>query len=191
MSSEGGNDGHFGSFTLRVKWLSPCPGPSSGPPLGKPLFTHWGVRKAKEMCPPWGQPLICRPSLPVENARSCLGFFLGSVFPKMAIPMCTRLGLTKGQRVAEIGADLGLGDWGTLVDAHIDPHVKVRVVCGKKRGVGCRTQAWVLHLYLCPGLCKGRNRPVEEKGSELVGSPHISRLIELILLVRHNVLALW
>lgn len=43
--------------------------------------------------------------------------------------------------MAEIGADLGLGDWGTLVDAHIDPHVKVRVVCGKKRGVGCRTQA--------------------------------------------------
>lgn len=70
-----------------------------------------------------------------------MGFFLGSVFPKMAIRMCTPLGLTKGQRVAGIGADLGLGYWGMLVDAHIDPDVKVRVVCGKKRGVGCRTQA--------------------------------------------------
>lgn len=43
--------------------------------------------------------------------------------------------------MAGIGADLGLGDWGMLVDAHIDPDVKGRVVCGKKRGVGCRTQA--------------------------------------------------
>lgn len=70
-----------------------------------------------------------------------MGFFLGSVFPKMAIPLCTPLGLTKAQRVAGIGADLGLGYWGMLVDAHIDPNVKARVVCGKKSSVVCRTQA--------------------------------------------------
>lgn len=50
---------------LKAEWLSPCPGPYSVLSLGKPLFTQWGVHKAKEMCPPKGQPLIYRPSLPI------------------------------------------------------------------------------------------------------------------------------
>lgn len=50
---------------------------------------------------------------------------------------CTPTGLRKGQGVAigqaGTGTDLGFGDWGILVDAHIATDVKVRVVRGKKR----------------------------------------------------------
>lgn len=56
----------------------------------------------------------------------------------MATAICTPKGLRKGQGVAigqaGTGTDLGFGDWGILVDAHIAPDVKVKVVCGKKRG---------------------------------------------------------
>lgn len=54
-------------------------------------------------------------------------------------------------------------------------------------GAGHRLESSICTFAL--GSANGWNRAVEEKGSELVGSPHISRLIELILLVRHNILA--